>query len=38
VHQVEFASIWCLYAALASLLILEYFRRERDQTADLATA
>jgi hypothetical protein len=29
VHQVEFASIWCLYAALASLLILEHFRRER---------
>lgn len=38
VHQVEFASIWCLYAALASLLILEYFRRERDQVAELATA
>ena len=29
VHQVEFASIWCLYAASASLLILEHFRRER---------
>lgn len=29
VHRVEFASIWCLYAALASLLILEHFRRER---------
>ena len=38
VHQVEFASIWCLYAALASLLILEYFRRERDRGLDLVAA
>jgi hypothetical protein len=29
VHYVEFESIWCLYAALASVLILEHFRRER---------
>jgi hypothetical protein len=29
VHHVDFASIWCLYAALASLLVLEHFRRER---------
>lgn len=29
VHRVEFASVWCLYAALASLLILEHFRRQR---------
>jgi hypothetical protein len=28
-HHVDFASIWCFYAALASLLILEHFRRER---------
>ncbi len=29
VQRVEFTSIWCLYAALASLLILEHFRRQR---------
>jgi hypothetical protein len=29
VYQVEFESIWCLYAALASILILEHFRRRR---------
>lgn len=28
-QEVAFASIWCLYAALASLLVLEHFRRER---------
>lgn len=32
VHHVDFASIWCLYAAFASLLILEHFRRERTVT------
>lgn len=25
----ELTSVWCVYAALASLLILEHFRRER---------
>lgn len=29
VHRIDFASVWCLYAALASLLILEHFRRQR---------
>jgi uncharacterized protein DUF6629 len=29
VHEDEFESIWCLYAALASILILEHFRRQR---------
>lgn len=29
VYRVEFASVWCLYAALASLLLFEHFRRER---------
>jgi uncharacterized protein DUF6629 len=28
-RDVDFASVWCFYAALASLLILEHFRRER---------
>jgi hypothetical protein len=29
VYQLEFESIWCLYAALASTLIFEHFRRRR---------
>ncbi len=29
VYQDEFESIWCLYAALASILIFEHFRRRR---------
>jgi hypothetical protein len=29
VSILEFESLWCLYAALASVLILEHFRRER---------
>lgn len=28
-HQLAFASVWCLYASIASLLILEHFRRQR---------
>lgn len=28
-YQAEYASVWCVYAALASLLILEHLRRER---------
>lgn len=28
-YQVEYASVWCVYAAFASLLILEHLRRER---------
>ena len=29
VHRYEFASIWCMYAGLASLLVYEHFRRQR---------
>jgi hypothetical protein len=29
VREAEFTSVWCLYAALVSVLILEHFRRQR---------
>lgn len=29
VRETEFTSVWCLYAALVSVLILEHFRRQR---------
>jgi hypothetical protein len=28
-RDVDFTSVWCVYAALVSVLILEHFRRER---------
>lgn len=33
VHEAVFASVWCLYAAIASVLIYEHFRRERSTPA-----
>lgn len=29
VREAEFTSVWCVYAALASVLILEHLRRQR---------
>jgi hypothetical protein len=29
VREAEFTSVWCVYAALVSMLILEHFRRQR---------
>ena len=33
-RQTEFTSVWCVYAALVSILIYEHFRRERRRDAD----
>jgi len=33
-RQAEFTSVWCVYAALVSILIYEHFRRERRRDAD----
>jgi hypothetical protein len=29
IREVDFTSVWCVYAALVSILILEHFRRQR---------
>jgi hypothetical protein len=29
VREAEFTSVWCVYVALVSVLILEHFRRQR---------
>ena len=36
VREVEFTSVWCAYAALVSVLILEHFRRQRRLEAGLS--
>lgn len=38
VREAEFTSVWCLYAALVSVLILEHFRRERRLERLISTA
>lgn len=35
VREVDFTSIWCVYAALVSVLILEHFRRQRQAEAGI---
>jgi hypothetical protein len=35
VREAEFTSVWCVYAALISVLILEHFRRQRQLDARL---
>ena len=36
VREAEFTSVWCVYAALVSVLILEHFRRQRQLDARLS--
>jgi hypothetical protein len=36
VREAEFTSVWCVYAALVSVLILEHFRRQRKLDARLS--
>jgi len=38
VREAELTSLWCVYAALVSVLILEHFRRERRAEASLPPA
>ncbi len=38
VREAELTSLWCVYAALVSVLILEHFRRERRTEAPLPPA
>jgi hypothetical protein len=38
VREAELTSVWCVYAALVSVLILEHFRRERRGEARLLSA
>jgi hypothetical protein len=38
VREAEFTSVWCVYAALVSVLILEHFRRQRQLEAQIARA
>jgi Trk-type K+ transport system membrane component len=36
IREAEFTSVWCVYAALISVLILEHFRRQRKLDARLS--
>ena len=38
VREAEFTSVWCVYAALVSVLILEHFRRQRRLDARMSSA
>ncbi len=38
VREAEFTSVWCVYAALVSVLILEHFRRQRRLEGAMASA
>jgi Trk-type K+ transport system membrane component len=38
VREAEFTSVWCVYAALVSVLILEHFRRQRQLETGLSSS
>jgi cytochrome bd-type quinol oxidase subunit 2 len=38
VREAEFTSVWCVYAALVSVLILEHFRRQRQLEVGISSS
>jgi Trk-type K+ transport system membrane component len=38
VREAEFTSVWCVYAALVSVLILEHFRRQRQVETGISSS
>jgi hypothetical protein len=38
VREAEFTSVWCVYAALVSVLILEHFRRQRQLETGISSS